>query len=342
MSNDDAPRVDDGIDRRSFLRRAGWAGAMVPGLPVLAAGLAACGDSGSGGGSGDKVLGFAHPDATGAFYPPVWAGVQLEARKLGWTVQQSYARGRLDKQVAEIQTWIAQGVDALTIAALDVNAMDPLVRRAQEAGIKVLAYANALPGADGSMGWGDAEGARLVGAAAGRWINERLGGRGKVAFMGEYSVPVLATRLREAKPALLEVAPDADVVYEGKGGLAPEALEVTSSLLQRHPDLKVVICAADDGALGCSQAFLKAGGDVDDVWVAGYDGSQQALEKAITGTHPLRAVAALDLVQIGRQVVRIPDQLVDGRTGIDWKAPYTLVDASTRDVGERFIKSFSQ
>jgi ribose transport system substrate-binding protein len=341
MSSDESLRFDEDVDRRGFLRRTALAGATIPSVTALLAGLTACG-SGDGTSSGNKLLGFAHPASTGAFYPPVYAGAVLEAKKRGWTVLESHAQLKLDKQVAEIQAWIAQGVDALTVAAIDLNAMAPLVKRAHAAGIAVVAYSNPIPGADASMVWGDPAAARLVGAAAGKWINEKLDGKAKVAFMGAYDIPVLATRLRGAKPALLETAPGADIVYEGKGGIASEAFDVTSSLLQRHPDLKVVICAADDGALGSSQAFLKAGVDVKDVWVAGYDGSKPALEKAITGTNPLRAVAALDLVSIGRHVVSIPDDFIKEKRAEKWVAPYTLVDGSNPEVGERFIRSFSQ
>lgn len=340
MSNDDLLWANE-VDRRAFLKRAAMIGALVPGVPALLAGLNACGgDSETGG--GNKVLGFAHPDATGAFYPPVSEGAHAEAKKLGWTIRESQARGELDEQVAEIQIWIAEGVDALVILALDLDAMGPLVRQAHEADIKVISYANPIEGADGSILFADPPAARLVGTAAGNWINEKLDGEAKVAFMGDYSSAVQATRLRDAKPALLKVAPDANVVYEGKGTLAPETNEATRALLQRHPDLKVVICAADDGAIGSSQAFLNADVDVEDVWVAGYDGSQQALEQAITGTNPLRAVAALDLVEIGQHVVSVPNDVVTGSGPKNWAAPYVLVDSSDRATGERLINSFSQ
>src|SRR5262249_43467786 len=157
----------------------------------------------------------------------------------------------------------------------------------------------------------------------------------EVALMGDYTIENNVIRLNPARDALLQAAPKAKVVFEGKGLLAPEALQTTQTLLQQHPDLKVVICAADDGALGASQAFTTSGKDTSGVWIAGYDGSQPAMEKAITGTDPLRLVAALPLYDIGKMVVTIPDNVLKKSGDTNYKAPYTMVSVATAADGQK-------
>jgi ribose transport system substrate-binding protein len=239
-----------------------------------------------------------------------------------------------------VQTWIAQKVDAMTILALDINAMAPFVKQAHDAGIPFVSYAQSVPGSDGYVTFDDASAAPQVGTMAADWINTKLGGTAKVAFMGDYTIENNVIRLNPAKEALLKAAPKAQVVYEGKGLLAPEALATTQTLLQQHPDLKVVIAAADDGALGASQAFTTSGKNVSDVWIAGYDGSEPAMEKAITGTDPLRLVAALPLYTIGQMVVTVPDNVIKKSGETNYKAPYTMVSAANKAEGEKLINDF--
>lgn len=288
------------------------------------------------------TLAFGHPHASGAFYAVVQAGAVDQAAKLGYELLQSRANGELEAQIAEVQTWIAQDVTAMTILALDVNAMAPLLAQAHDAGIPFVCYAQTIEGADGYVVFDDAGAAAQVGAAAADWINTKLGGNAKVAFMGDYTIQNNQTRLNGAKDALLEAAPDVDIVYEGEGLLAADALAATQTLLQQHRDLKVVICAADDGALGASQAFVNGDVDVADVWIAGYDGSQPALAKAITGTDPLRLVAALNLYEIGEMVVTVPDNVIKGSGETNYESPYTLISVDNADVGQQYIDLFDE
>lgn len=326
------------VSRRQILKLAGGAGALTALSPILAA----CGDSGSDkASSGPKRLAFGHPHAEGAFYAVVQAGAVAQAKALGYELLQSRANGELDKQVAEIDTWIAQKVTAMTILALDVNSMAPLVTKARNAGIPFVTYAQRVEGADGSVLFDDAGGATKVGEVAADWIKTKLGGNAKVAFMGDYTIQNNQIRLNGAKSALTKALPNAEIVFEGKGLLAPDALKTTQTLLQKHRDLKVVICGADDGALGASQAFATAGVDVSDVFVAGYDGSKPALAKAISGTDPLRLVAALPLYEIGQQVVTVPDNLVKKSGPKDYNAPYTLVTVDNKAEGQRLIDAFT-
>ena len=288
------------------------------------------------------TLAFGHPHATGAFYAVVQAGAEDQATALGYELLQSRAAGELERQIAEVQTWIAQGVTAMTILALDVNAMAPLLEEAKNAGIPFVCYAQSIEGADGYVLFDDEQAATDVGAAAADWINTNLGGSAKVAMMGDYTIQNVQIRLNGARDSLLANAPDAEIVFEGEGLLAPEALAATQTLLQQHPDLKVVICGADDGALGASQAFTTGDVDVTDVWIAGYDGSQPALEKAITGTDPLRMVAALNLYEIGQMVVTVPDNVIKGSGETDYRSPYTLVSVENAEVGQQLIDRFNE
>jgi ABC-type sugar transport system substrate-binding protein len=323
------------LTRRQLLKSAGGAAAFAALFPLIEA----CG--GSTGGGAAKKLAFGHPHPSGAFYAVVEAGVKSEAKKLGYELLQSRANGDLAAQITEIQTWIAEGVAAMTILALDVNSMAPLLKKAHDAGIPFVSYAQVVPGSDGFVLFDDAGAGQVVGQKVAAWINTKLGGKAKVAIMGDYTIQNGIPRMTGAQNAMMAACPGANVVFTGKGLLAPEAQATTQSLLVKHPDLKVVICHADDGALGAAQAFTNAGVDITNVYIAGYDGSLPAMTKAISGTSPLRLVASLPLFEIGRNSAAVPDNVLKHNPATAYSAPYTYVDIENKAAGQALIDAFN-
>jgi ABC-type sugar transport system substrate-binding protein len=329
------------ISRRHALKVAGTAAGLAMFYPALGARAA---NRALRGATASKQLAFGHPHPSGAFYAVVEAGAKHQADALGYELLQSRANGMLDKQIAEVQTWIAEKVTAMTILALDVKSMGPLLKQAHSAGVPFVSYAQVVPGSDGFVLFDDASAAAKVGMAAASWIKTKLGGaqNAKVAFMGDYTIQNVIVRLNNAQAALKAAIPNVNIVFRGKGLLAPEAFTTTQSLLQQHPDLNVIICGADDGAIGAARAYVSAGKDVSKVWIAGYDGSQPAMEQAVSGTSPLRLVAALPLYDIGRQVVQVPDNVIHKRGVTNYKAPYVMVSVNNKAAGTALINKFKQ
>jgi ribose transport system substrate-binding protein len=333
------PWQTGGYDRRTTLKLL--AGVVV-GLPLVAAG---CGDddetggAASGGGEKRRRIAFGQPHREGDFYVALIAGARAEAKARNVELLESFASGEVEAQLNEINTWIAQGVDGLTVLALDPKAVSPLIKKAQAADIVWVSYAFNVPGSDAVTTFDDIQGGAIVGEEAGKWINDRLGGSAEVAMLGDDTVETPRIRLDEAKKKLAEVCPGAKLVARQKGLLAPDALKATQSLLQAHPDVKVVLCAADDGALGASQAIGQSDVKKDEMFVGGWDGSRAAMQKVLDGD-VIRAVGALDLTAVGRSVVSVPLAVLEGKGKKQYSAPYVLVTPETRSEGERLIKAF--
>lgn len=287
------------------------------------------------------TIAFGQPHRAGDFYAALLAGAQQEAADRGYTLLESFAEGKVENQINEVNTWIAQGVDAMTVLALDPNAMEPLVKAAQDAGSVFVSYAFKVPGSDGAVLFDDEQGAQIVGEEAARWINDKLGGEAKVVLLGDDTIETPRLRLDGALAVLKEKAPNAEIVARQDGLLAPEALTAMQSLLQANPDINVVLCASDDGALGVSQAYANSGLDTSKVFVAGWDGSKAAMQKVLDGD-VIRADGALDLNLIGRASVFVPANIIEGNTSepTDFAAPYVLVTPDNADEGQRLIDAF--
>jgi ABC-type sugar transport system substrate-binding protein len=333
------------MGRRSFLRLAGGAaaaaalGSSLVANAVRAQSPAASSMATAAPGGPKPRIAFGQPHRAGDFYAALIKGAKAEADARGYELLESFADSAADAQVAEINTWIAQGVEAIVVLALDPAAMGPLVERAHEAGTKMISYAFDFPNSDGATLFDDAQGAQVVGEHAGNWIKDKLGGKAKVALLGNDTIETPRLRLDGALAAMQAIVPDIEVVARQDGLLAPEALAATQSLLQAHPDLNVIICAADDGALGASQAVNTAGVATDTFYIAGWDGSKQAMQKVLEGD-VIRAVGALDLVEIGKSVVWVPDNVLKGVDPTHYANPYVLVTTDNPEDGERLIEAF--
>jgi ribose transport system substrate-binding protein len=334
--------MDSRIGARTGLGRAWVAGLTALGLAAAATLAGLTGPTVKAQDEGERPrIAFAQPHRAGDFYAALIQGTRDEAEALGYELLESFAAGQADAQVGEINTWIGQGVEAIVVLALDPAAMGPLVERAQAQGTKIISYAFDFPGSDGATLFDDEQGARELGEHAGSWIVEKLDGQAQIALLGNDTIETPRLRLDGALAAIQEIAPDVEVVARQDGLLAPEALAATQSLLQAYPDLDMIITAADDGALGASQAVNVAGKASDTFYIGGWDGSKQAMQKVLEGD-VIRSVGALDLYEIGRSVIWVADNVLKGEEPIRYANPYVLVTAENPEDAERLIAAFPE
>ena len=325
------------LDRRKFIR----------GAAGVAAGLALPGSAFArfSAGSNSKTIAFAQPDTSASVYPLLLKGAKQEASKRGYQLLESHANHQLDAQVNELNTWIGQGIGGVIVLPLDNNAMLPLIKKAHDANVKFLDYSDkALPGTDGWVIFNNLQGAALVGADAGRWINKTLGGKAKVALLTHEIQQTGKDRIHGGIAALQKVAPKAQVVARHEGVLAAECLTVTQSLLQAHPDLNVILCIADDGALGAEKAFMQthpSAARQKQMYIAGWDGSIPAMQAVVKGG-VIRSTGALDLVGIGAASVRATANAIEGKGSTRINYPYVLVSQSAagKKTGRQLLAKY--
>ena len=337
-SESEMQRFEGAFDRRHFV-----VGAAGLGVGLLGLGAVGCGGSDSGGGGDAKQIAFAQPDTSSAIYPLLLHGVKQEAEKRGYSVVESHANHQLSKQVAELNTWTAQQVDGIIVLPMDNNAMGPIIKKAHQAGVKILDYSDkALPGVDGWVIFNNLQGAALVGKNAAAWVNKNLGGHAKVALLTHEVQQTGRERINGAVKALQQEAPGAEVVASHEGVLAAEALPVVQSMLQAHPDLNVIFCIADDGCLGAEKAFMQthpSKARVDQMYIAGWDGTIPIFEKIIAGS-AIRATGALDAIKIGAASVTATANAVEGKKPTQINFPYTLASqddmATVKDLLAKF------
>ena len=313
----------DGLDRRALLAAAGTASLGLVAAPGL---LGAFSKSVL---AADKVttMGFDHPYNFVTYVSDIqrWATVYAEAH--GLTALFTSDNGKLDAQIANLETWIVQGVPAICCFPIEPTAIEKIAAKARSKGIVWVSYAAHLKNQDSSVIFGNAESGRLLATAAADFINKVHGGEAEVIRLtlpdgGELG----RERDKAADETLAELAPGAKVVASQKSIDAGSGLQIVNSVLAAHPNVKVVIGINDDGALGAYRAFLDHGHAPDDpeIFIGGQDGAQQALALIKQGTM-YRASSALAVQDLAAAVVQHPIDVANGGSKEDARVPVRLL-----------------
>jgi ribose transport system substrate-binding protein len=229
----------------------------------------------------------------------------------------------------------------MVILPLEPAALEELAKTAREAGIKFLTYAIEMENQDGSVGFNSPQGGRILGEAAGNWINETLGGEAKVGILTYTPLEVANQRTDNYEAAILELAPNAQIVGKQDASTVEEGLAVTGTYLQANPDLNVLLGINDDSAVGAYQAFINAGHAPDDpnVFIGGTDGTEDAF-RLIKEGGMYRASAALDLRGLAAQSIDAAIAAVEEGKGGTTTIDFTLVTADDPAVLDEFLAPY--
>ena len=119
-------------------------------------------------------------------------------------------------QLAQVENFVAQKVDAIIIIPANTDAADPMTKAAQDAGIP-LVYVNRIPS-------NLPEGVAYVGSESiqagimqAEWIAEKLGGKGNVVIMNGDLAQEAAQKRTEGEKQVFAKYPDIKIIREDTG-----------------------------------------------------------------------------------------------------------------------------
>jgi putative multiple sugar transport system substrate-binding protein len=105
-------------------------------------GCSAGGNAGSSdqGGSESHKVGISMPTKSSARWISDGETMKSEFEKLGYTVELQYAEDDITNQINQLENMITKGVEILVIAPIDNKSMTDILSKANDQGIKVIAY----------------------------------------------------------------------------------------------------------------------------------------------------------------------------------------------------------
>ena len=210
-------------------------------------------------------VGFAQTESNNPWRLAQTASMQDEAKKLGYQLVYTDAAGSAAKQVADVNSMIAQGVDLIFLPPREEKPLIPAVMSAKKAGIPVILIDRnvdqslAKPGEDYVTFIGSdfvEEGQRVA-----EWLAKAVGGKAKIIELEGTARLLARQRPQEGLRRLRSRAIPAWCILASQSGdfARDKGRQVAETLLQAHPDATVVYAHNDEMAMGAIAAIEAAG-----------------------------------------------------------------------------------
>ncbi len=244
------------------------------------------------------------------FFVALSQGAEAKAKEINpnVTVNTASADYDLNKQFTQIDNFIASGVDMILLNAADAQAIAPAVKRAQAAGVVVVAVDVAAAGADATVQTDNTQ----AGTIACQFIADKLGADGgKVIIQNGPQVGAVIERVKGCKEVLAQ-NPKIEILSDDQDGKGSRegGLNIMQGHLTRFPEIDAVFTINDPQAVGSDLAAKQLGRS--EFIITSVDGAPD-IETALKGNTLVQASASQDPYTMGQNAVQIGYDLMNGK-----------------------------
>ncbi len=182
------------------------------------------------------------------------------------------------KQLSQVESFIAQGVDAIVVIPVNTDATEPITNACKKAGIPLISVNRYFKNQEDATAY---VGSKSIesGLMEMEYIGNKMGGKGNIVILrGADGHEAAANRTLGNKQVIKEKYPEIKVVAEQTGSWdRAKAMSITENWIQSGIKFDAVVSNNDEMAIGAIMA-LKDANMLDKVLVAGIDATPDALE----------------------------------------------------------------
>lgn len=268
---------------------------------------------------------------------PTWAedakSIEKLATKNGWKMTALDCKGNAATQISQVENLIQEGMNVLILHPADATALEAVCGEARAKGVKVISWDSIMDNADVGYIIKNYDVGMVIGQHAAKWINEKFAGKAKVAVLDYPIYPELVDRANGIIAGLRTNAPEAQIVATAAAVTATEGMSKTENILMANPDIKVIACIGDGGAIGANEA-VKASGKGDDTFgIFSCDATQEALSKMANKEYIRMTISMGTYDIVAEELVGIAKKLLAGekvdRAFVRTPTPVTSANLST-------------
>ena len=258
-----------------------------------------------------KSIGVSLGSLGNPFFVALSKGAEFEAKKTNPNVKITAVGFEYDlgKQVTQIDNFIAAGVDMILLNPGDPKAIGPAIKKAQAAGILVVAVDTAAEGADATVTTNNVQ----AGEISCQYIVDKLGGKGDVIIQNGPQVSAVIDRVNGCKsvfakaPGIKVLSSDQDGQGSREGGLT-----VAQGYLTRYPKIDAIFAINDPQAIGTDLAARQQ--QRSGIIITSVDGAPD-IETALKdpASPQIQASASQDPFFMARRAVQIGVSILNGQ-----------------------------
>ncbi|KKB63575.1 ABC transporter [Robbsia andropogonis] len=256
-----------------------------------------------------KLIGITVGSLGNPYFVTVVKGAEAEAKAINPNAKITAVSADYDlnKQFTQIDNFISAHVDLILLNASDPKAIEPAVKKAQAAGIPVIAVDVAAAGADATVETDNVK----AGAMACDYLAKKIGGKGNVVIENGPQVSAVTDRVNGCKSVLAKIpgikilSSDQDGKGSREGGMA-----AMQGYLTRFPKLDGVFTINDPQAIGSDLAakqFNRNG-----IVITSVDGAPD-IEAALKSNTLVQASASQDPFAMAKKAVSIGYGIMNGK-----------------------------
>ena len=254
------------------------------------------------------------------FFVATIKGIEDAAKKINPKVEVTSVSADYDlnKQVSQIDSFIAAGVDVIMLNAVDAKAIAPAVKKAQAAGIVVAAFDVSAPGADVTVMTNNVK----AGEEACQYLVDHTGGKGNYVILNGPASSSILERVKGCKNVLSQHA-DIKVLSDDQNaeGSRDGGLKVFQSLLTRFDKIDAVFAINDPTAIGAQLAAKQL--NRSEFIITAVDGAPDIEKEFASGNSMIKASASQDPYVMAGQSLQMAADVLAGKKPAE---PVVLLD----------------
>ncbi len=183
------------------------------------------------------------------------------------------------QQVAQIENFIAQEVDAIIISPVNDKALEDVVKQATDAGITVIAGNQNFPGSQGFVTIPEYALGNALGLIAGEYLAEHFPDEEVEVVVFDYpEIESVIARGDGIREGILEKAPNANIVQSISANTPEKGAAAMESVIQKYPNVQMVCGVNDAAILGAYEVYMASGLETEGFYFGGMDATEQALD----------------------------------------------------------------
>lgn len=274
--------------------------------------------AGCGGDNSDKVsnpdgaVAFAIHDKPDGIPEKLLNDVKAKSEGAGWQFVNEIAEGNANLQLDQVNKMVDDKAAAIVVIAQNSDSIVPAVKRANEAGIPVIATNRDI---NGGVFTNVINNERQAGELQADYMAAHLPQNAKVVYIkGEMTISAAVDRYEGFKEAIKAKRPDVEIIASNSTGDWSEAqgIRELSLWLGVYPQIDGVAAANDNMAMGAIKAMKAAGRFNDSVIVCGVDSTDDALASIAAGE--LKMTVKQDADKIVETIMGLLQQIKQGQS----------------------------
>lgn len=274
--------------------------------------------AGCGGDNSDKVsnpdgaVAFAIHDKPDGIPGKVLNDVKAKSEGAGWQFVNEIAEGNANLQLDQVNKMVDDKAAAIVVIAQNSDSIVPAVKRANEAGIPIIATNRDI---NGGVFTNVKNNERQAGELQADYMAAHLPQNAKVVYIkGEMTISAAVDRYEGFKEAIKAKRPDVEIIASNSTGDWSEAqgIRELSLWLGMYHQIDGVAAANDNMAMGAIKAMKAAGRFNDSVIVCGVDSTDDALASIAAGE--LKMTVKQDADKIVETIMGLLQQIKQGQS----------------------------